>query len=104
MIGEPEVDHFIPWSRYSVDLGHNFVLAHKACNGDKSDYLASKLFLSKWENRNNESGEMLIEYFDDNQLNYDLGTSIAVANWAYKQCSDMNGLLWQGYKQGLMQL
>jgi hypothetical protein len=104
MIGEPEVDHFIPWSRYSVDLGHNFVLAHKACNGDKSDYLASKLFLSKWEHRNNESGEMLIEYFDDNQLNYDLGTSIAVANWAYKQCSDMNGSLWQGYKQGLMQL
>jgi hypothetical protein len=22
------VDHFIPWSRYPVDLGHNFVLAH----------------------------------------------------------------------------
>ena len=101
---ESEVDHFIPWSRYSVDLGHNFVLAHKSCNGDKSDYLASKQFLSKWEHRNDESGEMLIEYFDSQQLAYDLDTSVSVANWAYKQCSDTNGSVWQGYKQGLVQL
>src|SRR5262249_33222516 len=34
-----EVDHFIPWSRYPVDLGHNFVLAHSSCNTQKSDRL-----------------------------------------------------------------
>ncbi len=27
-----EVDHFVPWSLYPVDLGHNFVLAHSTCN------------------------------------------------------------------------
>lgn len=34
------VDHFIAWSRYPVDLGHNFVLAHDACNAHKRDFLA----------------------------------------------------------------
>lgn len=104
MTGEPEVDHFISWSRYSVDLGHNFVLAHKACNVDKSDYLASEQFLAKWEHRNDESGEMSIEYFDDHQLNHDLNTCLAVAYLAYKQCLDMNGSVWLGYKQGLIRL
>jgi hypothetical protein len=35
------VDHFIPWSRYPADLGHNFVLAHDRCINAKSDYLAA---------------------------------------------------------------
>src|SRR5207249_557923 len=29
------VDHFIPWARYPVDLGHNFVLADDRCNTKK---------------------------------------------------------------------
>jgi hypothetical protein len=37
--GSIDVDHFIPWSRYPTDLGHNFVLAHRRCNNAKSDYL-----------------------------------------------------------------
>jgi hypothetical protein len=28
-----DVDHFIPWARYPVDLSHNFVLAHSTCTG-----------------------------------------------------------------------
>ena len=32
MTGEGCVDHFIAWSRYPVDLGHNLVLAHNGCN------------------------------------------------------------------------
>ena len=35
------VDHFIPWRRYPLDLGHNFVLAHSACNSSKGDRLAA---------------------------------------------------------------
>jgi HNH endonuclease len=35
------VDHFIPWARYPVDLAHNFVLVHDACNKDKSNVLAA---------------------------------------------------------------
>ena len=37
-----DVDHFIPWSRYPTDLGHNFVLAHPRCNNAKSDHLAAE--------------------------------------------------------------
>jgi hypothetical protein len=28
----PAVDHFIPWSRYPMDLGQNLVLADERCN------------------------------------------------------------------------
>lgn len=43
---QAQVDHFIPWSRYPVDLGHNFVLAHNQCNNAKSDYLAAEKHLA----------------------------------------------------------
>lgn len=35
------VDHFVPWSRYSLDLGYNFVLARGSCNTSKSDRIAA---------------------------------------------------------------
>jgi 5-methylcytosine-specific restriction endonuclease McrA len=34
-----DVDHFIAWARYPVDLGHNFVLADRVCNNKKRDRL-----------------------------------------------------------------
>ena len=34
-----QVDHFIAWSRYPTDLGHNFVLADSKRNGKKRDRL-----------------------------------------------------------------
>ncbi len=46
------VDHFVPWARYPVDLGHNFVLAHSTCNSSKSDHVASAEYLEKWVDRN----------------------------------------------------
>jgi 5-methylcytosine-specific restriction endonuclease McrA len=49
---QSQVDHFIPWSRYSADLGHNFVLAHDQCNNAKSDYLAAEKHLAAWAERN----------------------------------------------------
>ena len=102
--GTPEVDHFIPWARYAVDLGHNFVLSHKSCNGDKSDYLASENFLDKWVKRNLVSGDMLSGYFDDKKLTHNLSTSISVSKWAYKQCSDNYGLVWIGHQKGFTKL
>ena len=102
--GEKEVDHFIPWSRYSVDLGHNFVLAHKSCNGDKRDHLAAMPYLDKWNVRNELSGSMLTSYFDNHQLPHNLDTSVAVASWAYTQCRDAKSLVWLGYMKGLVMI
>lgn len=35
--GGVEVYHFIPWSRHSADLGHNFVLADRRRNNQRRD-------------------------------------------------------------------
>jgi 5-methylcytosine-specific restriction endonuclease McrA len=48
----PAVDHFIPWSRYPMDLGQNLVLADERCNGWKSDRLAGHEHLAHWRERN----------------------------------------------------
>ena len=50
------VDHFIPWSMYSSDTIHNFVVTDQACNSKKSNYLASKKFYEKWVKRNLDLG------------------------------------------------
>lgn len=39
-VREGALDHFIPWGKYPIDLGHNFVLADRMCNEDKGDLLA----------------------------------------------------------------
>jgi 5-methylcytosine-specific restriction endonuclease McrA len=39
------IDHFIPWSRFPVDLGNNFVLALATCNGKKSDRLRQTVWM-----------------------------------------------------------
>jgi CRISPR/Cas system Type II protein with McrA/HNH and RuvC-like nuclease domain len=41
-----QVDHFIPWSRYSDDGLDNFVVAHATCNGFKSNRWRQPITLS----------------------------------------------------------
>jgi hypothetical protein len=42
------VDHFVAWSRYPLDLGHNFVLADSKCNKKKRDRIAAAEHLTAW--------------------------------------------------------
>jgi 5-methylcytosine-specific restriction endonuclease McrA len=42
------VDHFIPWAKYPIDLGHNFVLADTTCNGKKRDRMPCIDHLARW--------------------------------------------------------
>lgn len=80
------VDHFIPWSRYPIDLGHNFVLAHaRLCNAKKSDRIASIEHLNSWMGRNSEHGSTLAIEFDRHQIIHDLPTSFKFARWTYSQ-------------------
>lgn len=55
------VDHFIPWSMYPSDTGHNFVLADSSCNSKKSNLLASDEFLHKWQERNEEQDLIIVD-------------------------------------------
>lgn len=89
-----EVDHFIPWARYPRDLGHNFVLAHGACNRDKSDLLADVPHLERWVDRNDRDGGMLSRCFETEHLLYDAETSARVADWSYDQVERSGGLVW----------
>jgi len=57
--GSTDVDHFIAWSRYPLDLGHNFVLADNKCSGKKRDRMASYEHLAAWSERNLKYGEQI---------------------------------------------
>lgn len=83
--GEGELDHFIAWSRYPVDLGHNFVFTDARCNRLKRDYLAHPVHLRHWREQNLDAGEALAAQFSDADLAHDAGRSRQIALWAYGQ-------------------
>jgi len=91
-----DIDHFIPWSRYSSDLGHNFVLAHATCNRSKSDLLASPRHLANWWRRNMMQAASLTASFDSMRIPHDLNTTNGVARWAYQQAEFCGSALWDG--------
>jgi hypothetical protein len=88
------VDHFIPWSRYAMDLGHNFVLADAECNARKKDRLVSIDHLERWCERNLELGAELAERFDEKGLVHDLPASLQITRWAYAQAEDAGAQVW----------
>ncbi len=91
---ETDVDHFIPWSWYSLDLGHNFVLACKPCNSYKRDSLAAVRHLENWARRNADHGSDLAQAFQSHGLPHDLGATRTVAMWAYRRTEAVRGATW----------
>ena len=49
--GGIDVDHFVPWARYPDNGIENLVVAHRTCNGDKSDFLAAGGHVRRWSDR-----------------------------------------------------
>jgi len=92
--GAGDLDHFIPWSRYPLDLGHNFVHAHKGCNNAKRDHLAAVSHLERWRVQNLDEGHRLAKAFDDAGLSNDLERSLLIARWAYEQGFASGARLW----------
>lgn len=89
-----EVDHFIPWSRYPRDLGHNFVLAHGICNQQKSDMLAASGHLARWAERNDRESATLSEIFTAARFMHDADASFSVTEWAYEQAERAGSQVW----------
>jgi len=89
-----DIDHFVPWSRYSLDLGHNFVLAHSACNNSKRDFLAALSHLEQWHYRNQLHGKSLGQEFDARSILHNLGATEKIAFWAYSQAETSGSNLW----------
>jgi hypothetical protein len=91
---QAQVDHFIPWSRYPIDLGQNFVLAHRGCNAYKSDYLADEKHLEVWAERNRTHQRELQERLVAAALPCDLSSTVQIAQWAYEQTEKAKGQVW----------
>jgi hypothetical protein len=89
-----EVDHFIAWSRYSVDLGHNFVLADGRCNAQKRDRFTAVDHLAAWKERNARFGDQIGAALEERSITARLATSNQVARWAYSQTEAASGLTW----------
>ena len=92
--GTAHIDHFIPWSRYPIDLGHNFVLAHAGCNSAKADHLAASEHLRRWVERNRTAAAFLQEQFDQGLIVHSAQRSERIARWAYSQAAATRALAW----------
>ncbi len=102
-IGEKgDIDHFIPWSKYPIDYGHNFVLAHATCNRSKSDLLAAPVHLESWCERNEMHSTTLVQGFSELGILHDYPVTQRIANWAYRQAETNGCHLWQS-KNTLLQ-
>ena len=87
------IDHFIPWSKYPIDLGHNFVLVDNKCNGKKRDRMPHVDHLARWTERIKSHGAEIITGLKD-QLPCDLACSNRIAYWAYHQTEATLRLTW----------
>ena len=89
-----DIDHFVPWSRYPLDLGHNFVLAHSTCNRSKRDFLAASFHLENWQKRNQTCGTALSQEFDTRGILHNQQATEKIAFWAYSQAETAGANLW----------
>ncbi len=94
LTGSTQVDHFVPWSRYPADDGHNLVLAHERCNAAKSDFLAAELHLAAWVRRNRDRRAELDLQLAAAGLAGDSAAAERVARWVYRQTATTNGQVW----------
>ena len=91
---EGEVDHFVPFSAYPRDLGHNFVLSHPTCNQSKSDSLAAYDHLARWLERNDLWRQEIAEIAEECGLVHEADATRAIADWSYRSGCDVHGLAW----------
>jgi hypothetical protein len=89
-----DVDHFIAWARYPVDLGHNFVLADRACNLRKRDRLPAVVHLARWAERNNRYGRQIGESMEARGIMAELSATHQITQWAYTQAETAKALTW----------
>jgi 5-methylcytosine-specific restriction endonuclease McrA len=89
-----DVDHFIAWACYPIDLGHNFVLADRACNNKKRDRLPAVSHLAAWTDRNGRFGDQIRSALQERGTIAELPASNQVAHWAYAQAEAANALTW----------
>ena len=91
---EADVDHFIPFSHYSRDLAHNFVLAHPTCNRSKSDTLAAGPHLERWLERIDRHANAISDIAMTAGMLADPQVSLKIADWGYTTAIARGGSAW----------
>lgn len=99
-----QVDHFVPWARYPVDLGHNFVLADSRCNAEKGDRLPAYEHLETWVKRNATHGDEIADELAKAGIMTELAVSNRITYWAYEQTQAARGLTWLRGKDAMIPL
>lgn len=83
-----EIDHFVPWSRYSNNSIDNLVAAHKDCNGTKSDFLAAAEHVERWRGRSRDRVSDLAQIADTRRWESQPGSTLSVARAIYGMLPD----------------
>lgn len=98
-----EIDHFIPFAKYSNDLAHNFVAAHSSCNNAKRDHLAAITHRDSWYEQNILIHNQLLHNELNGYFNSDSERSESVTSWAYQIAASNGARLWleKGIYQGI---
>ncbi|QEI06316.1 HNH endonuclease [Pigmentiphaga aceris] len=91
---DAEVDHFVPFSLYTRDVAHNFVLAHATCNRSKSDSLAGSQHLEKWLERLTSYSSQLDEIGFAAGVPTSRATAHRVAAWGYGNAQSVGARAW----------
>jgi hypothetical protein len=73
---------------------HNFVLACPSCNRSKSDSLAAKIHLDKWNQSATKNSEEIMKIGGRSGVSSNLETSIAIAKWGYGIAKQEQNSLW----------
>lgn len=102
LLGDPVVDHFAPWSRYPLDLGHNYVLADVRCNGDKADRLPATEHLGRWCARNAQPDWTAA--LEESLIRQDVTATRRVALWAYAWAERARATVWEGRRDIMIRL
>jgi 5-methylcytosine-specific restriction endonuclease McrA len=93
------VDHYVPWSRYPIDLGHNLVVTHDACNSAKGSMLAAEDHLVRWIERNRTHSAVIQSRCAAANVGADANAAIQIARWAYGQAFAAGSMTWLRAKE-----
>jgi hypothetical protein len=93
------LDHFVPWSRYPIDLGHNFVLADDRCNSAKGAMLAAEEYLERWREQSQRYSGDIQDACVVANIRADFGASMQIADCAYGQALAVEAMVWIAGRQ-----
>ena len=79
----PDVDHFIPWSRFPENGLDNLVVAHPKCNNSKRDFLAAAPHVQHWVTRMRELDGELARVAQEKRWRRDSERTLSVARSIY---------------------